>query len=199
MCASVGFCAVACMHAANARLVEQQMQRHHCRDRDRQYRQALRRDTAPKTWTSVAATKRGKRLRLRAVKILDGLFQKQRQRDGRNDQRQYAVLEHRIDDDELEQQPKNDERQRDADQRRQPKRRAEIHRRQDEESRQHDEFALGEIDRLRRLPQQRESDGDESVDRSRRKAGNQKLNKGSHRHPPLGFRLANAPGGRTPR
>ena len=46
----------------------------------------------------------------------------------------------------------------------------EIHRRQDEERRQHDEFALGEIDRLRRLPQQREADRDQGVDRPGREA-----------------------------
>ena len=61
-----------------------------------------------------------------------------------------------------------------------PERRAEIHRFQDEEGRQHDEFALGEIDRLRRLPQQRKADGDKSVDRPGRNSGYQQLNEGSH-------------------
>ncbi len=109
------------------------------------------------------------------------------------------MLEHWIDNDELEQDPKNEKRQDDTYKTRQPKRRAHVHRCKDEERRQHDEFALGEIDCLRCLPQESEPDGDQSVDRSRRKTGHQKLNKGGHQHPPPGFRLALARGGRTQR
>ena len=60
-----------------------------------------------------------------------------------------------------------------------------IHRRENEKRRQHDEFALGEIDRLRRLPQQRKADGDQRIDRAGRQTGHQKLDEGSHRRPPF--------------
>jgi len=48
-----------------------------------------------------------KRLRLRAVEIFDALLEEQRQCDRRNDERQHAVSEHGIDDDDLEQGPEN--------------------------------------------------------------------------------------------
>ena len=121
--------------------------------------------------------------------------QEQRQRDRRNHQRQHAVLEHGIDDEKLEHEAEDDDRQRDRDQRRQPERRAEIHRRQHEEGRQHDELALGEVDRLRGLPQQGEADGDEGVDRPGRQSGHQELNERSHRTPAVRARPASPPPG----
>ncbi|MFZ3247651.1 MAG: hypothetical protein WA214_02055, partial [Pseudolabrys sp.] len=39
---------------------------------------------------------------------------------------------------------------------------------------------MGEIDRLRCLPEQRETNGNQRVNRTGREAGYQKLNKGSH-------------------
>src|SRR6267142_283230 len=50
-----------------------------------------------------------------------------------------------------------------------------LHRRKDEEGGQHDEFALREVDRLRRLPQQHEADGDQRVDAACRQAGESEL------------------------
>ena len=44
-----------------------------------------------------------------------------------------------------------------------------------EDRRQHDEFALGEIDRLRGLPDQREADGGQRVDGAGRQSGNQRF------------------------
>src|SRR3989441_8859590 len=43
------------------------------------------------------------------------------------------------------------------------------------ECRKHDELALGEVDRVRRLPQQHEADGGHRVDRADRDAGHQEL------------------------
>src|SRR4029077_16202009 len=54
-----------------------------------------------------------------------------------------------------------------------------------EERRQHDELALGEIDRLRCLPEQREPDGNQRINCTGREAGYQKLNEGSHWRRPL--------------
>src|SRR5262249_5337976 len=54
------------------------------------------------------------------------------------------------------------------------------HANQHEEGRQHDELALGEIDGLRGLPQEREADGGERVDASGRKPGNQQLEDVGH-------------------
>ena len=175
------------------------MQRHHGRDRHRQHGQTLGRDHRAKDMNVGRRHQRRKRLRLRTVEILDHLLQKQRQRDGRDHQRQHAVLEHRIDDDQLEHQPEDDHRQRNADQTGQPERRAPIHRRQDEKRRQHDEFALGEIDRLRRLPQQRESDRNQGIDRPGREAGYQELNEAKPLALALGFRPAVIAGRKTER
>src|SRR5215475_3466704 len=49
------------------------------------------------------------------------------------------------------------------------------HSNQDEERRQHDELALGEVDRLRGLPQQREPDRHQRVDGAGGEARNQEL------------------------
>src|SRR5215475_14323202 len=81
----------------------------------------------------------------------------------------------------FEQEPENDDRDGNHDQPSKPKRRAEVHCRQNEKRRQHDELALGKVDGLRRLPDQREADGDEGIDRTGREPGYQKLDKGSHR------------------
>ena len=68
--------------------------------RDRQHAEALQRDLgAEDAMTSVAAAMRGERLRLGAVELLDAFLEEDRQRDGRDDQRQHAVADHRIDDD----------------------------------------------------------------------------------------------------
>jgi len=58
------------------------------------------------------------------------------------------------------------------------------HRDQDEERRQHDELALGEVDRLGGLPEQREADRDERVDAAGREAGDEELEEvGQSRRP----------------
>ena len=56
-----------------------------------------------------------------------------------------------------------------------PERQAEIAGDQNEEGRQHHEFALREIDRLRGLPQQRKSDRRQRIDRAGGQAGDQQL------------------------
>ena len=66
-------------------------------------------------------------------------------------------------------------------QRRERERQAEpFHRRQREEGRQHHELALGEIDGLRGLPEQREADRRQRVDRAGGEAGNHQLEEVSH-------------------
>ena len=67
---------------------------------------------------------------------------------------------------------------------REPERRAGMHHRQHQERRQHDEFALREIDGLRRLPQQREADRDEGVDRPGRKTCHEKIEQIGHASSP---------------
>src|SRR5690349_14706994 len=128
---------------------------------------------------------RRKRLRIRAVEVLHHLLHEQRQRDGGNYQRQHAVFEHRIDNNELEHQAEQQERKGDADQDGEPERRAEIHRLENEKCRHHDKLALGEIDRLRGLPKQREADRHQGVDRPGREAGHHELNKRSHQGSPM--------------
>ena len=44
---------------------------------------------------------------------------------------------------------------------------------QHQHGRQHDELALGEVDRLRGLPDQREADRSQRIDRARGDAGNE--------------------------
>src|SRR6266496_1228626 len=58
-----------------------------------------------------------------------------------------------------------------------------MHHRQHQERRQHDEFALREIDGLRRLPQQRETDRDDGVDRPGRKTCHEKIKQIGHASP----------------
>ena len=64
---------------------------------------------------------------------------------------------------------------------------------QHEERRQHDELALGEVDGLRGLPQQREADRDQRVDRPGRKPRDEKLEEIAHRPPPMRAAGASAP------
>src|SRR5215813_12452375 len=89
--------------ASGSSLGEQEMQNDHGDNGDREHRQALGGDDCTKDADVTCRHERGKRLRLRTVEILYAFFEEERQRDGRNDQRQYAVFKHRIDDDELEQ------------------------------------------------------------------------------------------------
>ena len=196
MRASVGFCAVACIERPSRVLCSSRCSATTAPIATASTTRLCVEITAPKKMQIDRRGQRRKRLRVRAVEILHHLLDEQRQRDGGYHQRQHAVLEHRIDDDELEYQAEQQNRERDADQNGEPERRAEIHRLKDEERRQHDEFALGEIDRLRGLPQQRKADGDQGVDRPGREARHQKLNERCHRHPPFGFRPALPPGGR---
>ena len=116
-----------------------------------------------------------KRLRLRAVEILGALLEQQRKRNRRYHQWQHTVAQHRIDDDELEQQSQDHHRNCDADQRCEPEGSTEVHGGQNKERRQHDELALGEIDCLRGLPQEREADRNQGVDCAGSESRNQKL------------------------
>ena len=170
------------------------MQRDNRDDGDRQHHQALGRDHRAEGMNVDRRHQRREWLRLRTIKVLDALLEQHRQRNRRNHQRQHAVAKHRIDNHELEQEPEHDDRRQNSDQGGEPERRSKIHRRQHEEGRQHDKFALGEIDGLRRLPQQREADGDQRIDRAGRQPGNQKLNKGRHRPPRAPFKVLAAAG-----
>jgi hypothetical protein len=80
------------------------------------------------------------------------------------------MAQHRIDQQQLEAEAEQQHRQQDADNDGKPERQAGLHRRQHQERRQHDELALRKIDGLRCLPQQREPDGDDGVDRPRRQS-----------------------------
>lgn len=161
--------------------MQQGVQRRHGAERHRQHHEALRRDDNAEEHDVVGIDQSRKRLRLGAVEILGGLFQEQRQRDGGDHERQDAVAQHRVDDDLLEQDAQDGDRENDADQARRPERQPQhLHGRQDEECRQHDELALGEVDGLGGLPDQREADRHQGVNRPGSKTGNQKLDEGGH-------------------
>jgi hypothetical protein len=120
---------------------------------------------------------------LGAEELLHGFLHADRQRHRRNRQRQHAVPQHRIDQQQLEAEPEQQHREQHAEDDRKPERRAGMHRRQHQERRQHHEFALREIDGLRRLPQQREADRDEGVDRPGREARHEQIKQVGHASP----------------
>src|SRR3989449_6065780 len=116
------------------------------------------------------------RLSVRGVELLHALLHQDRKRDGRDDKRQDAVAYHRIHHQPLEQQAEHQKRDGEASQHRHRERQAaEFHRREDEKGGQHHELALREVDRLRRLPQEHEADGDQRVNAAGREASQQQL------------------------
>ena len=141
--------------------------------------------TAPKTSIGASENSDGKGCASAAVEDLDALLHQEAERDRRHDDRQRAVRQHRLDDELLEGEPEHEERRRPARRRATAtKRQAEpVHADQREEGRQHDELALGEVDRLGGLPEQREADGGERVDRSRRQARQDDLDELGHASP----------------
>ncbi len=102
------------------------------------------------------------------------------ERHRRDRQRQHAVAHHRIDQQHLEGEAQQEHREQDAEDDREPERRAGMHRRQHQERRQHHELALREIDGLRGLPQQREADRDQRIDRAGGKSRDQKIEQIGH-------------------
>jgi len=86
------------------------------------------------------------------------------------------VADHGIDHQLFEGESEQDDRDDAGEQDREPERQAEVAGAdEDEKARQHDELALREVDRLRRLPEQREADRDQRVDRAGREACYEKL------------------------
>src|SRR6185369_549571 len=148
------------------------------RDRHADDDQALRRDHRAADQEVAGPPRRRKTLRLGGVELLHDFFQEQREAEGRDDQRQHAVAQDRVDHQALEDQAQHQQRGGEDDQQRERERQpAELHRRQHEERRQHDELALREVDGLRGLPQQHETDRDERVDAARRDARDCQLQK----------------------
>jgi hypothetical protein len=113
----------------------------------------LQRDHAAEDRDVAGRHDRRKRRGLRAKKLFDRFLDADGERHGGDRERQHAVTQHRIDQQHLEAEAQQQKRQQDADQNRKPERRAYVHHRQHQECRQHDEFALREIDGLRGLPQ----------------------------------------------
>jgi hypothetical protein len=120
------------------------------------------------------------RMRFRAVARFHQLFQADRQAERRDDERDHAVLDQRIDDAPLEPDTEHEHRRYAGQQEREPQRRAERDAEQHPERRQHDELALREVDRPRRLPQQSEAQRRKRVDRAGRGAGHKKLDQVPH-------------------
>ncbi|MHC2739586.1 hypothetical protein ACVMFA_005363 [Bradyrhizobium liaoningense] len=96
---------------------------------------------------------RGEGRGFRAVELLDGLLDADRERHRCNRQRQHAMAHHRVDQKQLEGEAEQDHREQDSEDDGEPERRAHMHRRQHQERRQHHELALREVDGLRGLPQ----------------------------------------------
>jgi hypothetical protein len=123
----------------------------------------------------------GEGLRVGGVELLHAFLEEDRERDRRDHERQHPVPEDRIDDDALEEQAEHDHRHHEAHEERGGEREpAELHRGEDEERRDHHELALGEVDRLRGLPEQHEADRDERVDAPGREARDEELQDVGH-------------------
>ena len=90
------------------------------------------------------------------------------------------MLDPWIDDDPLETVAEDDHRDRACEQEREPQRRADCDEEQHAERRQHHEFALREVDHAGGLPQQREAERGERIDRAGRGAGQDQMDQVTH-------------------
>lgn len=110
-----------------------------------------------------------------AVTGLHQLLETDRQSEARDDQRDHAVTNQRIDNRVLEADAKQQHRCDARQQERDPQRCSRRHEEQYQERRHHHEFALGEIDGSCRLPKQREPKRRQPIDRAGRGTRNDEL------------------------
>ncbi|MGY4449589.1 hypothetical protein ACVWZR_004249 [Bradyrhizobium sp. i1.3.1] len=166
MRATVGFCAAALHLVTERRAVEKARQAEDGKNGEDEDADALQRDGMSENGDITGRHDRWEGRGLRAEELLHGLLDADRERHRRDRQRQHAMAHHRIDQQHLEGEAQQEHREQDAEDDRKPERRAGMHRRQHQERRQHHELALREIDGLRGLPQQREADRDQRIDRA---------------------------------